>query len=149
MLTITIESPPEELANSTVERLVESTRPGFPGCCVGADDEPELEEPLVANLQEEVGAEVVLKTANWPSRPGARSHWRPCVPLPVSSTRMARSADHPLPTYSAQVRRLAAARGVKLPTRRLDDVLAERGPLRGPVSDTGSRAVQEQRGERG
>jgi hypothetical protein len=55
-----IEWPPEELAISTVERLIESTRPGFPGCCVGADDEPELEEPLVANLQEQVGAEVIM-----------------------------------------------------------------------------------------
>lgn len=48
-----------------------------------------------------------------------------------------------------QLRRLAAERGVKLPSRRLQDVLAERGRLRGPVSDAGSRAVQEQRGERG
>ena len=63
--------------------------------------------------------------------------------------RMARRADHPLPTYSAQLRQLAATRGVKLPSRRLVDVLAERGPMRGPVSDAGSRAVQEQRGERG
>jgi hypothetical protein len=36
--------------------------PRFPGCFVGADDEPELEEPLVANLQEQASAEVVLKT---------------------------------------------------------------------------------------
>ena len=44
---------PEELAISTVERPHgQHTR-----CRVGADDEPELEEPLVANLQEEVGAE--------------------------------------------------------------------------------------------
>jgi hypothetical protein len=62
---------------------------------------------------------------------------------------MARRADHSLPTHSAQLRRLAASRGVKLPSRRLIDVLAERGPLPGPVSDAGSRAVQEQRGERG
>ena len=61
---------------------------------------------------------------------------------------MARRADHPLPTYSAQLRQLAAVRGVKLPSQCLVDVLAERGPLRGPVSDAGSRAVQEQRGER-
>jgi len=62
---------------------------------------------------------------------------------------MARRADHSLPTYSAQLRQLAVARGVKLPSRRLVDVLAERGPLRGHVSDAGSRAVQAQRGERG
>jgi hypothetical protein len=61
---------------------------------------------------------------------------------------MAKRADHRLPTHSAQLRQLAAAGGVKLPSRRLIDVLAERGPLRGPVSDAGSRAVQEQRGER-
>jgi hypothetical protein len=61
---------------------------------------------------------------------------------------MARRVDPPLPTDSARLRQLAA-RGVKLPSRRLVDVLAERGPLRGPVSDAGSRAVQEQRGERG
>jgi hypothetical protein len=41
---IIAEPLPEELATSTVERLIESTRPG---CCVGADDEPEVEEPLV------------------------------------------------------------------------------------------------------
>jgi hypothetical protein len=37
---------------------------------------------------------------------------------------------------------------VKLPSRRLTDVLADRGPLRGAVTDAGTRAVQEQRGER-
>jgi hypothetical protein len=62
---------------------------------------------------------------------------------------MARPVDRQLPTYSAQLRRLAVARGVKLPSRRLVDVLAERGPLQGTVSEAGSRAVQEQRGERG
>lgn len=67
----------------------------------------------------------------------------------VSSTRMAQRAEHPLPTYSAQLRQLAVARGLKLPSCRLVDVLAERGPMRGKISDAGSRAVQEQRGERG
>jgi hypothetical protein len=62
---------------------------------------------------------------------------------------MARRADHPMPIHSPRLRRIAEARGVKLPSRRLGDVLAERGPLRGAVSDAGSRALQEQRGERG
>ncbi len=62
---------------------------------------------------------------------------------------MARRADHALPSYSAQLRQPAATRSVKLPSPRLADVLAERGLLSGPVSDAGSRAVQEQRGERG
>jgi hypothetical protein len=34
-------------------------------------------------------------------------------------------------------------------TKDLRDVLARRGELRGPVSDAGTRALQEQRGERG
>jgi hypothetical protein len=56
----------------------------FPAAAyVGADDEPELEEPLVANLQEEVGAEVVLKRSElvpaardprWAAALGARYH---------------------------------------------------------------------------
>jgi hypothetical protein len=48
VLTIIIERSPEEVAISTVERLMQSTRPDWPGCCVGGDDGPELEEPLVA-----------------------------------------------------------------------------------------------------
>lgn len=62
---------------------------------------------------------------------------------------MARHAKRPVPICSAELRHLAEVRGVKLPSRRLADVLAEHGPLRGPVSDAGSRAVQEQRAERG
>jgi hypothetical protein len=37
---------------------IERTRPA---CCVGADGEPELEEPLVVNREEQVGAELVPK----------------------------------------------------------------------------------------
>jgi hypothetical protein len=47
------------------------------------------------------------------------------------------------------IRKLAEQGRLKPPLRRLRDVLAERGPLRGPVSDAGSRAVQEQRGDGG
>jgi hypothetical protein len=47
----------EEFAVATVGRLIESTRPGLAGCCVGADDEPELVGLLVANLQEQIRAE--------------------------------------------------------------------------------------------
>jgi hypothetical protein len=62
---------------------------------------------------------------------------------------MAKSARHPQAAPSAELQRLAAQGRVKLPERRLADVLAERGPLRGALSDAGSRAVQEQRGDRG
>jgi hypothetical protein len=62
---------------------------------------------------------------------------------------MAKSATHPTLALSAELQRLAKEGRVKPPSRRLSDVLAERGPLTGPVSDAGSRAVQEQRGERG
>jgi len=37
---------------------------------------------------------------------------------------------------------------VRLPTHTLDQFLAARGPLRGPVTDAGTRALEEQRGER-
>jgi hypothetical protein len=44
--------------------------------------------------------------------------------------------------------RLARDGVVQPPTCRLEDFLAIRGPQRGPVSDAGTRAVQQQRGER-
>jgi hypothetical protein len=62
---------------------------------------------------------------------------------------MAKSVTHPTPVLSTELQRLAKQGRVKPPSRRLSDVLAERGPMTGPVSDAGSRAVQEQRGERG
>ena len=62
--------------------------------------------------------------------------------------RMARGTEHASPTHSPTLRRLATSRDVKLPSRRLTDVLADRGPLRGAVTDAGTRALQEQRGER-
>ena len=34
-------------------------------------------------------------------------------------------------------------------TADLRDVLARRGPLKGPITDAGTRALQEQRGDRG
>ena len=70
-----------------------------------------------------------------PGRPGILLH-------------MARATEHASPTHSPTLRRLATSRGVKLPSRRLTDVLADRGPLRGAVTDAGTRAIQEQRGER-
>lgn len=62
---------------------------------------------------------------------------------------MAKSAPHRSPAPSPVIRKLAEQGRLKPPLRRLRDVLAERGPLRGPVSDAGSRAVQEQRGDGG
>jgi hypothetical protein len=44
--------------------------------------------------------------------------------------------------------RLARDGLVQLPTRRLEEFLAARGRQAGPVSDAGTRAVQQQRGER-
>ena len=62
---------------------------------------------------------------------------------------MAKSVPQRPPAPSPEIKRLAARGLIKVPTRHLADVLAERGPLRGPVTDAGSRAVQEQRGDRG
>lgn len=44
--------------------------------------------------------------------------------------------------------RLASEGRLRPASRDLRDVLAERGELRGPVTDAGTRALQEQRGER-
>jgi hypothetical protein len=46
------------------------------------------------------------------------------------------------------IERLAREGRVRPGTLDLRDVLARRGPMRGPITDAGSRAVQEQRGER-
>jgi hypothetical protein len=62
---------------------------------------------------------------------------------------MAKSAPHLPPALSPELQKVAAQGRVKPPSRRMSDVLAERGPMSGPVSDAGSRAVQEQRGDRG
>jgi hypothetical protein len=62
---------------------------------------------------------------------------------------MAKPAQRPQPIPSPELQRPADQGRVKPPSRRLADVLAERGPLRGAVSDAGSRALQEQRGEGG
>lgn len=45
------------------------------------------------------------------------------------------------PSPSVRARRQRAA------TRRLDEVLAERGPLTGPITDAGTRALVAVRGE--
>ena len=51
--------------------------------------------------------------------------------------------------HRLKVSRLASQGLIKPAARRLSEILAERGPLRGPVTDAGSRAVREQRGDRG
>jgi len=43
------------------------------------------------------------------------------------------------------IERLAREGPVRPRTLDLGDVLARRGPMRGPITDAGSRAVQEQR----
>lgn len=60
-------------------------------------------------------------------------------------------AESPRPSESSErpLERLIREGLVRAPDRRLSDVLAERGALGGPITDAGSRAVQEQRGERG
>jgi hypothetical protein len=45
--------------------------------------------------------------------------------------------------------RLAGEGRIRPATKDLDEVLAKRGPLRGPVTDAGTRALQEQRGDDG
>lgn len=52
-------------------------------------------------------------------------------------------------TSDPVIERLARQGRLRPPTLDLRDVLARRGPLRGPVSDAGTRALQEQRGDRG
>jgi len=49
---------------------------------------------------------------------------------------------------SEAVKRLVAAGRLRPASRRLEDVLAERGPLTGPVTDVGTRALKELRAER-
>ena len=57
------------------------------------------------------------------------------------------SSDTP-PDRLDVLERLARDGVVQPPTRRFADFLAIRGPQDGPVSDAGTRAVQQQRGER-
>ncbi|MEO6496940.1 MAG: hypothetical protein ABIO51_05600 [Solirubrobacteraceae bacterium] len=45
--------------------------------------------------------------------------------------------------------RLADEGRLRPATEKMGEVLARRGELRGPVTDAGTRALQEQRGERG
>lgn len=60
---------------------------------------------------------------------------------------MKRSSDTQRP--DAVIERLAGEGKLRPATRNLGEVLAKRGALRGPVTDVGTRALQEQRGERG
>ena len=52
------------------------------------------------------------------------------------------------PDPAEPFKRLAQEGLVRLPTRTLADFLAARGALEGPVTDAGTRALQEQRGDR-
>ncbi len=65
-------------------------------------------------------------------------------PVPMGQIRSHQPPSAPSPTLE----RLAREGVVRLPTRSLAEVLAARGPLRGPVTDAGTRALQELRGER-
>ncbi len=47
------------------------------------------------------------------------------------------------------IERLAREGRVRPGTLDISDALTRRGPMRGPITNAGSRAVQEQRGERG
>lgn len=49
---------------------------------------------------------------------------------------------------SPAVERLVAAGRLRPATRTLKEFLAERGPLTGPVTDAGTRAVEAERAER-
>jgi len=73
---------PKNSPSAPWNRASKALAPAFPAAAyVGADDEPELEEPLVANLQQEAGAEVVLKTlrtgSGCPRSPLGRRAWCP------------------------------------------------------------------------
>jgi hypothetical protein len=61
---------------------------------------------------------------------------------------MAQPSSNTPPDPLEVLDRLARDGVVQLPTRRLEDFLAARGPHAGPMSDAGTRAVQQQRGER-
>ncbi|HMJ02525.1 MAG TPA: hypothetical protein VK506_06265 [Conexibacter sp.] len=50
--------------------------------------------------------------------------------------------------YPPQVRKLIAEGAARPPQGRLSDVLARIGPRDGPIGDAGTRALQEQRGDR-
>jgi hypothetical protein len=52
------------------------------------------------------------------------------------------------PKADPVIDRLASAGRLRPATSSLHDFLARRGPLTGPVTDAGTRALQEQRGER-
>ncbi|MEJ7657619.1 MAG: hypothetical protein WKF33_11380 [Thermoleophilaceae bacterium] len=63
---------------------------------------------------------------------------------------MTASRNHPEVTLprSRAVERLVAAGHLRPATRTLEEFLAERGPLTGPVTDAGTRAVEAGRAER-
>jgi len=61
---------------------------------------------------------------------------------------MAQASSNVPPDGIEVLDRLARDGLVQLPTRSLDEFLAARGPQDGPLSDAGTRAVQQQRGER-
>jgi len=61
---------------------------------------------------------------------------------------MAQASSNTPPDGVEVLDRLAREGLVRLPTRSLDEFLAARGPQHGALSDAGTRAVQQQRGER-
>jgi hypothetical protein len=61
---------------------------------------------------------------------------------------MAQPSSNTPPDPLEVLDRLARDGVVQLPTRRLEDFLAARDPHAGPMSAAGTRAVQQQRGER-
>jgi hypothetical protein len=54
---------------------------------------------------------------------------------------------HPRTGSSGKPPALTGSGGLRPATRRLEDVLAERGPLTGPITDAGTRALVAVRGE--
>jgi hypothetical protein len=61
---------------------------------------------------------------------------------------MAQTSSDTPPDRFEVLDRLVRDGVVQPPTRRFKDFLAIRGPQHGPVSDAGTRAVQQQRGKR-
>jgi hypothetical protein len=115
------------------------------------------EAPLSRRERIDVTAARKKTTTGWP---GSLASWAPSdvarkrsVPIATlclaSSLCVVGQTSSNTPADPAQVlQRLAREGLVRLPTHRLDEFLAVRGPLRGPVTDAGTRALQQQRCER-
>jgi hypothetical protein len=70
----------------------------------------------------------------------------PDLPATVSPVKRPRRSTRSLP---GSIRRLIERGEARAPQRDLADVLSEIGRPPGPVTDAGTRALAEQRGERG